>query len=666
LTASRFVACPFGEHGARMYRTGDLVYWGADGQLQYVGRADHQVKIRGYRIELGEIENALVACPEVTQAATIVHQSSTGAHLVGYVTLDHSTTDDHNAELVEEWQHMYDDLYGAEVGESGFGSDFRGWNSSYTDDPIPLEEMAEWRSATVDRIMALQPRRVLEIGAGSGLVLSQIAPQCERYVATDMSAVAIDKLARSLEQLQIPWRDRVQLLAQPAHVTEALPRGYFDTIILNSVVQYFPNGRYLADLVDTAVDLLAPSGSLFIGDVRNHTLQGAFQTAVALARTNSADAAEIRQRVHRAIVSEPELLLAPEFFTTWAADHPSAAAVDIQVKRGSADNELTRYRYDVVIRKTPTPVRSVATAPTWTWAECQGLHGIHTQLVAQRPEAVRITEIPRAGLVADVRIEQAIAAGLPLADALDEAATRDAVIPEELHRLGQTTGYEVAVTWGAEPGTVDAVFVTSTDSSQAPPLTNLYLPATGADQRSAHANNPQTNTKVGAVRQRLSTRLPEYMVPAQIVVLEEFPLTSSGKIDTKALPEPVFATTPFQAPKTETEKIVAGIYAQVLGLERVGVDDSFFDLGGDSLSAMRVVAAINPALDTQLAVRTLFYAPSVRSLSEQLGKHDSAVEVVPVEVLKEGTGAPLCCIHDGFGLSWSYRALSSYLDGPII
>ena len=130
-----------------------------------------------------------------------MHHGATGtAHLIAYITLEHATTADRDTEIVDQWQHMNDELYGAEVEVSGFGMDFRGWNSSYTDDPIPLEEMVEWRSATVDRIMALQPRRVLEIGAGSGLVLSQIAPRCEHYVGTDMSAVAIDNLARSLEQ----------------------------------------------------------------------------------------------------------------------------------------------------------------------------------------------------------------------------------------------------------------------------------------------------------------------------------------------------------------------------------------------------------------------------------------------------------------------------------
>jgi thioesterase domain-containing protein/acyl carrier protein len=122
----------------------------------------------------------------------------------------------------------------------------------------------------------------------------------------------------------------------------------------------------------------------------------------------------------------------------------------------------------------------------------------------------------------------------------------------------------------------------------------------------------------------------------------------------------------YRAPASAVEETLAGIYAQVLGLERVGVEDSFFELGGNSLSAMRVIAAINKSLDAHLAVRTLLHAPSVRSLSQQLGRHDSAVEVVPVEVLKEGTGVPLCCIHEGSGLSYAYLALGAYLDCPII
>ncbi|WP_146102318.1 non-ribosomal peptide synthetase, partial [Nocardia nova] len=643
LTSERFVANPYGDAGTRVYRTGDLVRWTSTGTLMYVGRADTQIKLRGQRIELAEIENTLLACPQVTQAAATMQRSSTGAHLIAYVTLDHTATD-HDADIVGQWRHMNNELYGAEVASSEFGMDFRGWNSSYTDDPIPLEEMLEWRAATVDRILALRPRRVLEIGAGSGLVLSQIAPRCERYVATDVSAVAIDNLAHSLEQLRIPWRDRVELLTRPAHVTEALPRGYFDTIILNSVVQYFPNQDYLTEVSDAALDLLAPGGAMFIGDVRNHTLQAAFHTAVALARTATTDAAEIRRQVRLAVLSEPELLLAPEFFTGWAAGRPSVAGIDIQVERGSADNELNRYRYDVIVHKTPTPVRSLATAPSWAWTRFAGLRGLHTELISRHPATVRITGIPRTGLITDVRIEHALAGGLPLADALARAAaTSDTTTPEQLHRLGETTGYHVAVTWGAQPGTLDAVFLTPTDPDRrhAPPLTEVYLPTTGDHRITTHANNPHTNTEINAVRQRLSAWLPEYMVPAQIVVLDEFPLTSSGKIDRKALPAPIFAATPFRAPQTRVEKIVAEAFAEVLGRDRAGLDDDFFALGGNSLTATRVSARLQFALGREVPVRYLFDASTVEGLADYLHSHGGGPARSPLQAMPRPERVPL-------------------------
>nr|WP_264000812.1 non-ribosomal peptide synthetase [Mycobacterium intermedium] len=645
LTAERFVACPFAgpdRPGMRMYRTGDLVSWDADGQLRYVGRADEQVKLRGYRIELGEIENALVACPEVSQAVVRMRQTPAGgAHLVGYLTLQRNTVNrdtvrDH--EIVDRWQDLYDDLYETRAGAPEFGMDFLGWNSSYSDAPIPLEEMLEWRSATVARIKELRPRRVLEIGVGSGLLLSQLAPECDHYVATDMSAVAIGNLARSLEQSHIPWRDRVQLLTRPAHVTEGLPENEFDTVILNSVVQYFPNEGYLADLIDRVMELVAPGGALFIGDVRNYALQGAFQTAITLAHTTDpgdpADAAEIRQRVRRGITNESELLLAPDFFTTWATKCGSVAGLDIQVKRGDADNELNRYRYDVVVHKAPTAVRSVADAPTRTWAQCGQLDGLHAQLVSERPVAVRITAIPRAGLITDVRTEDALAGGLPLPDAL-AADTFDAVTPEQLHRLGETTGYHVAVTWGAERGTLDAVFTTD-----AGPLTDVYVAPARGRRPGCHANDPHANTKLTAVRNQLSARLPEYMVPAQLVVLDAFPLTTSGKLDVRALPEPDYqAPDRYRAPNNTVEQILADIYAQVLGLERVGVDDSFFELGGDSILSMQVVARARAAgvvckprdiFAEQTVARLALVATAVDGLGAPVNEGVGTVSATPI------------------------------------
>ncbi len=615
--------------GARMYRTGDLACWGADGQLRYAGRADDQVKIRGYRIELGEIESTLLACPQVTQAVATVHHGAAGdAHLVAYVTLEHTTiadTDaDHEAEGAEKPKSSNSgntcttSCTALRTGCRGSGWIF-GVGTAATP-AIRFRSRRCWSGVRPRSIGSWPCSRgeCLRSARARGCCCPRSPRDCEQLCRHGHVGGGRRQSRPLAGAVQIPWRDRVELLTQPAHITEALPRGYFDTIILNSIIQYFPNAGYLADVIDNAVELLAPGGTVFIGDVRNHTLQGAFQTGVALARaaTPAIEAAEIRQRVRRAMVSESELLLAPEFFTAWAADHPSVAGLAIQVKRGLADNELSRYRYDVIVHRCPTAVRSLAAEPRWPWADCAGLGGLHARLLSQRPAAVRVTTIPRARLAADVHIETALAAGLSLADALAQAtAIVDTAVPEELHRLGEGTGYRVAVTWGAQCGTLDAVF-TETDGPHTPALTDVYLPPAGTHQRTTHANNPHASTTISALRQRLSARLPAYTVPAQIVVLDEFPLTSSGKLDRKALPAPEFQDAGrYRTPSTPVEEILAGIYARVLGVEQVGVEESFFDLGGDSLSAMRAIAAINAALSVDMKVGALFDARTVAQLA---------------------------------------------------
>ena len=106
------------------------------------------------------------------------------------------------------------------------------------------------------------------------------------------------------------------------------------------------------------------------------------------------------------------------------------------------------------------------------------------------------------------------------------------------------------------------------------------------------------------------------------------PVTVNGKLDTRALPAPEYDGIGggYRAPANAIEEILAGIYAQVLGVDRVGVEDSFFELGGDSLSAMRVIAAINTALDAGVSVRALFEAPTVAGLAPRIGAGEGGLE----------------------------------------
>ncbi|MEU4091796.1 non-ribosomal peptide synthase/polyketide synthase [Streptomyces sp. NPDC026673] len=577
LTAERFVADPFGEPGERMYRTGDLVRRNADGNLDFLGRTDDQVKIRGYRVEPGEIETALSRHPRVSQAAVVVRDD----RLIGYVVpapADAAERESTERAQVGEWQEIYSDEY-EEISTAVFTEEYAGWDSSYDGQPIPFDDMHEWREATLARIRELRPRRILEIGVGSGLLLSRLAPDAEAYWATDFAAPVIRKIGEELRR-DPELAAKVELRCRPADDLEGLPTGYFDTVVINSVIQYFPSVAYLESVVRGAMELLAPGGALFVGDVRNLRLARTFHSEIQRARGTGG--AEFERAVERGLRLEKELLVDPDFFASLGY------GLDLRTKRGRHHNELSRHRYDAVLHRGEPSLRlGDEAAAAWT----PGLPG---RLREERPERLRVTAIP------------------------DGRVTPDGVDPETLHDLGAGLGYRVLTTWGAEAGTYEAVFVPAGTAGTAGITAGLYRPGGGT---APYANDPAAGRDASALvrvlREDLKRELPEYMVPAAFVTLDRLPMNANGKLDVRALPdaEPAVALGGGRGPRTPQEEVLCRLFAEVLGLPTVGAEDNFFDLGGHSLLATRLVSRARTELGAELAIRDLFEAPTPAQLA---------------------------------------------------
>ncbi|MFE3627869.1 amino acid adenylation domain-containing protein [Streptomyces goshikiensis] len=167
-----------------------------------------------------------------------------------------------------------------------------------------------------------------------------------------------------------------------------------------------------------------------------------------------------------------------------------------------------------------------------------------------------------------------------------------------------------------------------------------------------------------ALRAHLSRNLPEYMVPSAFVELAALPLTVNGKVDRAALPAPEFSgERGGRPPKDAREELLAGIFAEVLGLEQVGVEDNFFELGGHSLLAMRLVGRIREALGVPVQVASVMTAPTVADIASRIGsdaRRDALRVLMPLR--ERGTAAPLFCFHPASGFSWQYTGLLRYLD----
>jgi amino acid adenylation domain-containing protein len=651
LTAQRFVPNPFGE-GDRLYRTGDIVRWRADGNLEFIGRIDQQIKLRGHRVELGEIEAALTMQPDVEQAIVVAHKDGhDDQRLVAYVVPDLAAmpTAIHR-DCGPNWQRIFDNVYQVKADKPLL--DFAGWNSSFTQRPLPEEEMAEWLEHTVARIEALRPRRVLEIGCGVGLLVHRMAPRCDVYTGTDLSSVAISRLHEQHRRLG-GHLDRCQFLCRPASdLSDFLP-GSFDTVIVNSVVQYFGSIDELTEVIVKSLQLIGSKGKIFIGDIRNLRLMRHLHASVQLHRARAnGTAADLRRDVWRSCVEDPELVVDPEYFRAIVSSFPGVSAVEVQLRRGRAHNELNCYRYDVIIHVGQNLPGRPDVAIFDAKQRAFDLDLLEGMLAHQRPRTMAIVHVRNArvvGMQKAVESLEATFADTPLSfvrQTLDEKGN-EGIDPNAVWELGDKLGYIVKIDWSMPPFD-DRMDVTLVDGRQvnaetlAVALANRARPGENAAQR--FANSPATAASLISLAPRLSRtlreQLPDYMVPAAFVLLEAFPVMPNGKVDRKALPAPEAHERMHgrsdAGPRTVAEHIVVRAWRDVLRISHLGLNDNFFDLGGHSLLAMQVIARIQDAIGIELPFRAIFDAPTVEQLATRIEEIQRENQKTPIRPIGSG------------------------------
>jgi amino acid adenylation domain-containing protein len=649
LTAERFVPDPSSPAGGRMYRTGDRVRQMPDGRLDFLGRLDHQVKLRGFRIELGEIEGVLARHPEVGEAVVVLREGREGdgesaaRRLVAYVVPRHGVTPataeaPDQVDHITQWQTLYDETYGkgaAAAGGEATTFNIQGWDSSYTGEPIPAEEMREWVDGTVARLLAQEHRRVLEVGCGTGLLLFRVAPHAERYRGSDFSGVALAQVRAGLDRLPLPQVELAQGLADD---WSGVQPGEFDLIVLNSIIQYFPGVEYLVKVLEGAVAAVAPGGAVFVGDVRSLPLLTAFHASVELYRAaGSLPAAELAGRVKRRVAEEEELVIDPAFFPALARRLPGVRRVEVLLKRGRRDNELTRFRYDVILHVGGEEMMGEDMAGEGAAPRARGWDSLARleRSLAERPDALAVTGIPSSRLAGEVATLELLAlfadaGGRPVEELRGEVARRvhgrEVVDPEEVWALAERLGYDADLTWsagGGADGRFDAV-LRRRGGGVLPGVAPDAAAMTAADW-SAYANDPlragQERRLVPELRRFLAAELPEHMVPAAFVLLPALPLTASGKVDRRALPAPERTLAPageWVAPATPLEALLAREVAGLLGLERVGMRDNFFALGGHSLLATQLVSRLTQEQGIEVTLRMVFDAADLGELADRI------------------------------------------------
>lgn len=641
LTEERFVADP--ATGNRLFRTGDLGRLGPHG-FEYSGRSDRQVKIRGHRVEPLEVEVVLASHPAVAAAAVTTSMVNGGPELTAFVepsaeAVAAAAREAAAARLVQA-RLVWDAIYKDPPPLDDPAVDNRGWTDSVSGRPIPPADMRDWADTTARRIRALRPRRVLEIGCGTGMLLVRLLPHCSEYVGTDISPAALANVRQACARLNLS-QERLTLACQPAHMAPPAAKGPFDTVVLNSVVELFPSRSYLLHVLEIAVAATRSGGTILVGDVRNLALMEMFHTWVEATRADpQMPASELRARIQTSMSRESRLFVAPDLFRTLPGLLPRVTGVETELRRDCGLTEMSRYRYDAILHLD----RPAATAETndVDWRKHRLVLADLRRSLDAFPAPCRISGIPNARLTRDRSLLQRLReadddtfVGQLRASAAAETGGVDA---EALWALAtDTTAARISFDTTGEAGDLQLLLLQRREG--------LLLHETAARPHARLTNDPLMSdvrrALASQLRRDLLNSLPDYLVPARIALVDTLPLTPSGKVERGALstlPPPARSSAPPADSLDGMEGVIARVWREILGTEDIDPDLNFFDHGGTSLQLVDLHLTLCKLLCRDIDFVTLVRHPTVHALARHLDASASRAS--------RATSGPVMEAHD--------------------
>nr|VFJ74214.1 MAG: amino acid adenylation domain-containing protein/thioester reductase domain-containing protein [Candidatus Kentron sp. FW] len=631
-----------GKKKQRLFKTGDFGEYAADGSIRFLGRHDGQVKIRGFRVELGEIEGILHQSHLIENVVVMASEDQgNNKKLVAYVACKSPESCMHEMETqhVDQWRELWDEAYKDQNASKTPDDDFHagGWVNTYTKSVFPEDQLREWIDNTVERILSLQPKNILEIGCGTGLILFRLAPVVANYLGTDISRQGIKHIEKRIKQ---EHHEKVKLLQMDAKSIDSIKGEHaFDTIIINGVIQDFPNVDYLVEVLEKCISLLEKGGCIFVGDVHNLSLLRVFHTSVQLYNAiGSFSTTMMREDIDESKREDKKLWVDPGFFITFKRKFQRISHVHILLNRGNFRNELTGFRYDVIIyideEERLFEENTAAGNSTILWKDGLEISDVRDMLIANNPEIIKIANIPNPRLFDDVQADHFLYNSRNTIRNVKELkeivslTSRTLVEPETWWELKTGLPYNIHTTWsGDQTGCYD-VIIQRADlpvSRLKTDIIPLQKDIPQEESWASYANTPLLGRETFSekLRDYAKRKLPNYMVPSSFVILDSFSFTPSGKLDKRALPAPdkkrheSLART-FVPPHTVVEAQLCELWSNVLDIHPIGIKDNFFEIGGHSLLVIQLLSHIRETFRININFKDLFENTTVYQLSRHI------------------------------------------------